>query len=93
MQYNLTHRGVTLATFDTNNMDFDEANELRCITGKFFRIVQTNPDKLPEIPGYDWRADVERSRERGTGWFQCGRNYGAQHSPGRKHSQRATSWL
>jgi hypothetical protein len=82
MQYNLTHRGQVIATFDTADMDPIEADELRRIRGDFFKIVPTKDERLPDLM-HSNLADV---KPRGKG-FTCGRNYG------RPHSTRATSWL
>lgn len=50
MQYNLTHRGAVIATFDTATMDPIEVREMKRLSGLYFRIERTAPDQLPPMP-------------------------------------------
>ena len=50
MQYNLTHRGAVIKTFDTNEMDPVEISEMKKLTGDYFKIERATPDRLEPLP-------------------------------------------
>lgn len=63
MQYNLMHRGALIKTFDSNEMDYDELNELKRISGRFFTIERAVPSQLDPMPeGYSQLASIESER-------------------------------
>lgn len=62
MQYHLVHRGAVIKTFETNEMDPVEIQEMKRLHGTYFKIERATPDRLPPIHGYSMLADVVRER-------------------------------
>jgi hypothetical protein len=63
MQYNLVHRDAVIRTFDTDEMDPLEVNEIKRLSGRYLRVERAVPDRLDPMPeGYDNLASVEAER-------------------------------
>jgi hypothetical protein len=81
MKYNLTHRGVVIATFDSSELGVDELSELKRLKGNFFKCERAVPDTLPPLPdSYEMLKTVEQERARwgSRGHFRTGVNNYAQ---------------